>query len=264
MRELRTCPVAGHTVLLNDGWVDTPSPPEPERPCWYCAPRGPVLAQADGVCVVPHPVPALGIEGEAHVVAEPAGLRRDAVGAHELVWGPHDGPDAPLLRMVQARVHELRRDRRLRAFRPVRRHRRGQHVAWQLLALPFDLPPAPVARWRDEELDRGVRVVARTGAAVAICPWAPRVPFEVWVMPVTGEEEFSAANLDGVAALLAELLRRVDEALLAPPVDVVVEDGAPWRLVLRPRLGAPNAVSVATELPMHGVFPEAAARFLRG
>lgn len=259
MRELRTCPVSGVQVLLNDGWVDRPSLAPRSRSCWYCADRGPLIAGAGPVRVVPHPEPALGVEGDAKLRREPF-LARDAVGAHELVYAGHDGEDTPLLEMVVHRMSDLRQDSRLRGFRATRRHRRGEHVAWQLFALPFDVAPAAPGAWRDEELARGLRVIRR-GPAAAIAAWAPRVPFETWIVP-EGQADFPA-GLPAMTVALRNILELLDDALDHPPIDVVIEEGFPWRFVLLPQLGVPRPVEVATGLPMHGVFPEEAARFLR-
>lgn len=263
MREIRSCPLTGQAVLINDGWVDRPAPPVAEAACWYCSPRGPVLARDGEIVVVPHPVPALGVEGDDRVVDEGLGaLRREAVGAHELIYGPHDASDVPLLAVVRHRIHDLRNDRRLRGFRAVRRHRPGAHVAWQLVALPFDVPPLVAARWRDEEVRRGTRVVAQDANAVAIAAWAPRVPFETWVLP-RADDDVERGELAAVAGVLPTVIAALEDALDGAPIDLVLEDGAPWRIVLLPRLTVPNAVDVATGLSMHGVFPEEAARFLR-
>lgn len=263
MREIRSCPVTGQAVLINDAWVDRPAPAVRGAACWYCSPRGPVLARDGDVLVVPHPVPALGVEGDDRVQDEGHGaLRREAVGAHELLFAGHDASDVPLLAVVRHRIHDLRRDRRLRGFRAVRRHQRGGHVAWQLIALPFDVPPLVAATWRDEEARRGTRVIAQDSRAVAVAAWAPRVPFETWVLP-RADEDLERGDPGAVAGVLPEVIAALDDALDGAPIDLVIEDGAPWRVVLMPRLAAPNAVDVATGLPMHGVFPEEAARFLR-
>lgn len=262
MRELRTCPVTGVMVLLNDGWPDSPAPLlPPPGACWYCAAPGPVIAEAGELRAVPHPVPALGIEGSMRNDSSGGGVRRDAVGAHELLFGGHEASDPGLLAFAAERIADLRRDSRLRGFRLLRVVAPGAHAVWQLVALPVDHVPGEAAAWRAAELARGTRVVARADGAVAIAAWAPRVPFEVWVLP-NGEGEFPE-DCGAVEVLAERIAATLAAELGGAEVNLVVEWGEPWRVVVRPatRSALPTA---ALDLPGHGVFPERAAVLLRG
>jgi UDPglucose--hexose-1-phosphate uridylyltransferase len=133
---------------------------------------------------------------------------------------------------------------------------------WQLVALPFELAPSSPAAWRDAEVADGVRLVGLRGGAVAIMAWAPRVPLETWVLPRRGREGF-VDGTDDVAFLAAELRGRLGQALGDAAIDMVVEDGEPWRIEHLPRLGAEPTVTAATGLPVHGAIPEEAAAWLR-
>ncbi len=275
MRELRTCPVTGRLVLLNDGWIDVPAPrpAEPSRPCWYCDYAGPVIARFAGaaraVIVAPHPVPALGIEGDPRPTVLAGGVRRQAVGAHELVFasgvsGHADVGEGALLAALATRVADLRKDARLRTFGATRRHAPGAHPVWQVFALPTELPPSAPAGWRDAERAHGERIL-EDGGATALLAWAPRVPFETWVLPAQGIAHIDHAGAEIVAAVAAAVDRvraRLTVALRDPTFDLVLVDGEPWRIEVLPRLVGPAPVEVATGVPVHGVFPEAAARFL--
>lgn len=256
-RELRTCPVTGVTVLVHAGWPE-PVPPPAKRPgrCEMCAWTGPVIARIGGGLAVPHPVPALGIEGDVTMRREGGHVWREAVGAHELIFGEHDAcPWAP----VPARIEDLRRDHRFRGFRVFRRHISGRHVVWQLVALPTDVAFSAATAWRDAEVAAGTRVAVRDGGFAAVLAFAPRVAFETWVVPVSGREGFPSA--DGVR--FAEAMRaRLGRALREPTIDLVVEEGEPWRIVLMPQLQVSRAIDAV--LPVVGAFPERAAEFLRG
>lgn len=270
MRELRTCPVTGRVVLLNDRWVDTPPPlPAPDAhagACWYCAYQGPVIARTGDVTVAPHPVPVLGIEGDPRPTVVAGALRRQGVGAHELVFGPHDaGGEGQLLSMIAARVTDLRNDDRLRGFGAARRAVPGAHAVWQLFAVPMELEASVPAGWRDAERAHGERIL-EDGAATTLLAWAPRVPFEAWVMPAHGHARFDRSLPEVVAAVASAVDRafsRLSLALRGAPIDLVLVESEPWRVELLPRLAAPTAVQVATGVPVHGVFPEAAAHYLR-
>lgn len=264
MRELRTCPVTGRTVVLNDAWLDPPPPAPPAPgPCPWCAPAERVIEQVGAVSARPHPVPALGVEGSAEVHTAGGRVWREAVGAHEVIAGPHDGPDAPLLALAAARIRDLRGDTRLRGFRLARAERPGAHVAWQLWALPVDVPVDDPARWRDEELALGERVAALDAHAVAVFAWAPRAPFEVWVLPRQGRARFGEDDPAAVADLLARLIPAWAGLLRGAPLRLHVRDGTPWRIEVVPDLGSPDDVGALLGLPFHGAFPEAAARYLR-
>ncbi|MDP2305865.1 MAG: hypothetical protein Q8P18_07535 [Pseudomonadota bacterium] len=273
MRELRTCPVTGRVVLLNDHWVDAPAAPVaareagvPEEPCWYCTYAGPVIARMGDITVAPHPVPALGIEGDPRPTVVAGATRRQGVGAHELVFGLHKGRgEGPLLAAVAARVTDLRGDQRLRGFGASRRAAPGAHAAWQLFAMPTDLETSLPAGWRDAERAHGERIL-EDGGATTLLAWAPRVPFEVWVLPAQGHARFDRSGPEVIAAVAAAVDRafaQLSVAVRGAPIDLVLVESEPWRVELLPRLAGPTAVEVATGVPVHGVFPEAAAHYLR-
>ena len=61
-----------------------------------------------------------------------------------------------------------------------------------------------------QEERQAVRIVEARGDYVALCPYAPRVPYETWILPRTHEASFERAALTppGVFLDLAALLRR--------------------------------------------------------
>ncbi len=275
-RELRTCPISGVTVLLNSAWVgDPPVAEPPPANCWFCAEaagRGnaPVIADGDGVRAIPHPTPALGIEGDARIRREGVRIWRDAVGAHELVFGEHAGETSKALSLGASRVADLRNDSRMRGFRVFRRAIVGHHAVWQIVALPFDVAPSACASWREDEIRAGVRVAGRAGdadggaGAIALAAYAPRSPFEVWVMPAVGRGDFrTGAEYLAVSSLADSMVARISTALRGAAVDMIVEDGEPWRIVLLPRVSHSSAIEQATGIATHGAFPEDTASWLR-
>ncbi len=209
---------------------------------------------------VPHPVPLLGIEGDPTPAPGPA-VRRAAVGAHELIFGEHDGLDAPLLAMARARVSDLQRDRRLRGFGLCRVAAQASHVTWQLMAFPHDFAPTACAAWRDMELRERARVVAESPGGVALAAWAPLAPFETWILSREGVGGFATGD-DDVPLLLREVLGRLERVLGATTLDLSVADGEPWRLVIRPRVRQ-EAAAAALGVAVVGLFPEVAAKLLR-
>lgn len=264
-RELRTCPVTGVVVVLNEAWPPAPPVVVPIQPCWSCGERGPLIQTRGEIRAIPHPTPILGIEGNPRPRRIGAAVVREGVGAHELVFGRHDHADSELLSFVADRIRDLRGDPRLRGFLIRRTGRAGDHRVWHLVALPFDLPPAAPAAWRDAERELGTRVLAENAGALAVAAFAPTVPFETWVVPRGGIQEFPGDEgvLAHVTALVAEVESRIHQRLGQPEVQVALHDGNPWRIVLRPQFPA-AAPPLGPELPLVGVFPERAAKVLRG
>ena len=161
------------------------------------------------------------------------------------------------------------------------------HTHAQLYALPF--VPATVARERErftaysgrthgrnllgdllqEEVRRRERLVSVDGEAVAICPFASRVPFHVQVVPRTPTARFEDEGALG-AGLLHEVLGRLAGVLGAvPPLNLWVRT-APrgagsfcWRIDVLPRLAQMAGLEVGVGVDLNVLAPERAAERLR-
>ena len=62
-----------------------------------------------------------------------------------------------------------------------------------------------------QELQQNLRVIEVRGDFIALCPYAPRVPYETWIIPRTHEaafERFGLARPGKHASISARLLRR--------------------------------------------------------
>jgi UDPglucose--hexose-1-phosphate uridylyltransferase len=161
------------------------------------------------------------------------------------------------------------------------------HSHAQLYALPF--VPAVVARERErftahgdrthgrnlladllqEEVRRGERVFALDREAVALCPFASRVPFQVQIVPRTARERFEDDGPLG-ADLLREVLGRLAAALGSlPPFNLWVRtapQGASWfcwRIDLLPKLAHLAGLELGVGIHLNPVPPERAAAVLR-
>ena len=120
-----------------------------------------------------------------------------------------------------------------------------------------------------EEVRRRERIVAIDPEAVAICPFAGRVPFQVQLIPRAPRARFED---DGplAAGLLHDVLRRLASVLGAvPPFNMWVRTaprGAEhfcWRIDLLPRLTNLAGLELGTGVNLNVVAPEAAAEQLR-
>jgi UDPglucose--hexose-1-phosphate uridylyltransferase len=161
------------------------------------------------------------------------------------------------------------------------------HTHAQLYALPF--VPAVVARERErftayadrtqgrnlredvvqEEVRRRDRLVAVDSEAVAIAPFASRVPFHVQIAPRKPRARFQDEGPLG-ARLLHEVLSRLEAALGGlPPLNMWIRtapDGAGefcWHLDVLPRLAQLAGLEMGTGVSLNIVPPETAAATLR-
>jgi UDPglucose--hexose-1-phosphate uridylyltransferase len=161
------------------------------------------------------------------------------------------------------------------------------HTHAQLYALPF--VPAAVARERErftaysdrthgrnlledllqEEVRRRDRVVAVDDDAVAICPFAARVPFHIQVIPRRPAARFGEGGATG-GRLLHEVLGRLAAVLgHLPPFNAwvrTVPRGAEswcWRIELMPRLAQLAGLEIGTGVNLNVLAPEQAAEQLR-
>src|SRR4051794_2027255 len=161
------------------------------------------------------------------------------------------------------------------------------HTHAQLYALPF--VPAVVARERErftaysdrtqgrnlledllqEEVRRRERIVAIDREAVAIAPFASRVPFQLQLVPRRPRARFEDDGPLG-AALLHDVIGRLGRVLGAlPPLNMWVRTapaGAEyfcWRIDLMPRLTHLAGLELGTGVNLNIVAPERAAELLR-
>jgi UDPglucose--hexose-1-phosphate uridylyltransferase len=161
------------------------------------------------------------------------------------------------------------------------------HTHAQLYALPF--VPAAVARERErftaywdrtqgrnlledllqEEVRRRERIVAIDPEAVAVAPFASRVPFQLQLIPRRPRARFEDDGPLG-GLLLHEVLGRLRAALgKLPPVNLWVRTaprGAEhfcWRIDLLPRLTQLAGLELGTGVNLNVVAPERAAEALR-
>jgi UDPglucose--hexose-1-phosphate uridylyltransferase len=253
----------------------------------------------------PNRRPVLVVEEPLRASADGPFERVSGVGAHEvLVECPEHAPlhhlplsrTADALELARRRLTDLRGDRRLRLLQWFRNHGVGagaslHHPHAQIVGLP--VVPRRAAELahrarehhartgrsllRDvlqaEERD-GRRILWREGPITALCPFAPRHPFEVWLVPADPGPGLADARDDELAGLAAGLVRvaRAWAAALGEVAYTAVALGAPegqdpsglgWHVRLAPRLVVAAGLEEATGLTVHAVPPEEAARVLR-
>jgi UDPglucose--hexose-1-phosphate uridylyltransferase len=259
------------------------------------------------VRVFPNRYPALMIEGGLDREGEGVYDRMNGVGAHEvLVETPHHdraladlSPSeiATVLSACRDRVSDLKRDLRFRYVMVFKNHGAAAgatlpHEHSQLIALPT--VPKNVAdelrgsldyfRFKErclfcdiarQEVRDRRRVVHETAAHLVLQPWAPKFPFETWVLPRhhrAAFEDTPDGELTALASSLRVALRRLRRALDDPPYNFMIhsapfgDHGAPfyhWYLEIIPSLTQMAGFEWGSGFFINPTPPEEAARFLR-
>jgi len=270
-------------------------------------PAAPANVPGWRVRVVPNRYPALMIEGDLDRQAEGIYDRMNGVGAHEVVieTPQHgvqlteltDGDVADVLFACKARVLDLRNDQRFRYVLLFKNHGSAagatlEHSHSQVIALP--VTPRQVAdeiegaRRHHEHRERCIfcdivgqerkdrsRLVYENEEFVVFAPWAPRSPFETWILPKRHESNFEGEpreRLAFAAQALRSTLRRLNAALGRPAYNFMVHTNplrdAPspsyhWHIEVVPALTQVAGFEWASGFYINPVPPEEAAEFLR-
>jgi UDPglucose--hexose-1-phosphate uridylyltransferase len=191
---------------------------------------------------VVHPTPLYHIEGEAGRRAEGLYDRMRPVGAHEVLvenprhdrnlWSANDLEIEQFLILAAQRIQDLKRDPRFKYVSMFKNHggsagQEFEHPTSQLVATTF-VPRRVLYELRagrdyfaskercvfcdiiSQELKQDQRVIETRGEFIALCPYAPRVPYESWILPRTHEAAFERFGLgrSGTVRDLGALLRR--------------------------------------------------------
>lgn len=257
--------------------------------------------------VIPNKFPALRIEGDLH--REGVGFfdRMSGIGAHEIVIETPDhhldrsklpvSAMENLFRAYRERMVDLRHDRRFKYVMVFKNWGEAAgaslaHPHAQLIALPI-LPKQIVEEMRGakeyyqykercifcdvihQETEMKERVVCENEGFIAICPWAPMFPFEIWILPRQHDscfEDSDPAQLSRLAACASEAHRRLDAALRRPhynsilhtsPFDEQQNPYYHWHIQIMPRLTRVAGFETGSGFYINTVPPEEAAAFLR-
>jgi UDPglucose--hexose-1-phosphate uridylyltransferase len=259
------------------------------------------------VRVVSNKFPALGIEGNLNKQAEGMFDKMNGIGAHEVVieTPDHNATLSSLsakriedvLWAFRDRILDLKKDRRFKYILLFKNHGEAagaslEHSHSQLIALP--IVPIYVAEelqgskqyyiYKErcvfcdiirQETDSGIRVVAENEDFLTIAPYAPRFPFETWILPKRHESAFensSSQMFENLAKAIKLLLMKADRVLDNPPYNLVVHTSPAqdptneyyhWHIEFMPKLTKTAGFEWGTGFYINPTPPEEAARFLR-
>jgi UDPglucose--hexose-1-phosphate uridylyltransferase len=257
--------------------------------------------------VVPNKFPALRIEGELGKAADGIYDRMHGIGAHEVVIESerHDVDlfDLPekrfedVLWAYRDRLVDLKKDQRFKSVLIFKNHGVAAgasltHSHSQLIALPV-IPKRVMEemngcreyyRFRDrclfcdivvQEMDQKVRIVEETGEFLAFSPYAPRFPFETWIVPKRHQcayEMIEGDQAKALAAVFRRTLRRLNLALENPPFNFIVHsapfleravDFFHWHIEIMPKLTKVAGFEWGSGFYINPTPPEESAKYLR-
>jgi UDPglucose--hexose-1-phosphate uridylyltransferase len=248
--ELRKDPITRSWVITGDDVPDNAPRPESFcRFCPDSREALQLVASMSGTHGAPwsaravvHPSALYRIEGEALRRGDGIYDRMSPVGAHEVLvensahdrhlWNASDTEIEQFLLLAAQRIQDLKRDGRFKYVSIFKDHGNSagqefEHPTAQLTATTF-VPRRVLYELRAgreyfqskercvfcdiiaQELRQDQRVLEVRGDFLALCPYAPRVPYETWILPRTHEAAFERMGLNrpGLLRDLGALLRR--------------------------------------------------------
>ncbi len=259
------------------------------------------------VRVVPNKFPALQVEGMLDREGEGLFDRMNGIGAHEVVIEHPDHAktlatmsELEIERVLWAfreRILDLKKDRRFRYILIFKNHGAAagaslEHSHSQLIALPI------VPDFVREELDGAKqhfgakercvfcdiirqeiaaerRVIQEDADVVAISPYAPRFPFETWILPRRHGARFEDAprqEYEGLSRMIKSVLARMNRTLEHPSYNMIIHSSPfteetseyyHWHVELMPKLTRTAGFEWGTGFYINPTSPEEATEVLR-
>ena len=258
------------------------------------------------VRVVPNKYPALVPDSGGFDTTDRSNEVRSGVGVHEvIIESPYHVTDVTLLgesqleavlRAYRTRITELRGDRRFRYILIYKNQGAEagatlEHVHSQLIAMPM------IPKLTLEELHTATnyyqanhrcvfcdvvrqetaseRFVTENARYLVICPFAPRFPYETWILPKRHASFFERNTQQDdfdLAGILRETLTRLKHSLGSTafnyfihsnPLDQGENDAYHWHMEIIPKLIQVGGFEWGSGSYLNSVTPEHGARSLR-
>lgn len=125
------------------------------------------------------------------------------------------------------------------------------------------------------ETARQTRLVSNHDDFIALCPFAPRFPYEIWILPKAHAPAFEQCSEQDVAVLgrvLRDVITRLARGLDDPPFNFVLHSNPwnesanshyHWHIEIMPQLARAAGFEWGSGMHINPIAPEAAARLLR-
>lgn len=260
------------------------------------------------VRVIPNKFPALMIEGELDKRGDGMYDLMNGIGAHEVIVEHPDHllsitelPDrhvGEVFWVYRERLLDLKRDKRFAyglIFKNVgdRAGASLEHSHSQLIITP--IVPLRVQTEIDgckryynfrnrclfcdmikQEMQAGIRIVSETTNFISLEPFAPRFPFETWILPKRHHSHFTTIEdvmIGELASIVKNTLTRIEKAISNnPPYNYLIHTGPlnvesmdhyHWHFEIIPRITRVAGFEWGTGFYINPVPPENAAQYLR-
>ena len=271
-----------------------PDSSEPNQPGWTLR-------------VISNKYPALRIEGNLN--REGVGIfdKMNGVGAHEvIIETPEHDKDLVDLNSKQmqdviwayrGRTIDLKKDPRFRYILIFKNQGEAagaslEHSHSQLIATPI-VPKRVMEEVESaskyysykercifcdivkQEISDDERVVIQNEHFVSLEPFAPRFPFETWILPkkhLSAFEDIKKEDIPALASILLETLQRLTKALNNPPYNYVIHTSPVdndyaeeyhWHIEIMPKLTRVAGFEWGTGFYINPTTPEDAAAYLK-
>ena len=264
--------------------------------------------------VIPNISPILRIEGDLGRRGVGMYDKMNGVGANEIIVDspehhklPEDMGAEQVLRILQiyrSRVADLEKDARLRYILIFKNSGKGagalySHPHSELMATP--IIPKLIKEELDgakqyyaykercifcdimaEELRVGERVISETREFIAFTPFAPKFPFEFWILPKRhgcAFQDIGDVEMGDLSLMLSTVLKKMRRVLKDSPYNYVIHtapnriprrnhwhtlgDDFHWHIEIIPRLLRTSGFEWGSDFYVLTTSPEDAAKYLR-
>lgn len=257
--------------------------------------------------VVPNRFPVLKIEGDINREAVGMYDKMNGIGAHEvIIESPlHEDTLSTLslsklvdvLVAYRERIVDLKKDRRFRYILIFKNHGFSagaslEHSHSQLIALPI-IPKRVLEELEGsekhysykercvycdiihQETSQKERVISENSHYIALSPFAPKAPFEIWVLPTKHEcayDEEGHDSLEALARILSEVLKRLDRALGNPDYNFIIHTSPigmdrleyfHWHIEIMPKLTKTAGFEWGSGFYINPISPEESTQVLK-
>ena len=256
--------------------------------------------------VVSNKFPALGIEGDLNRRGEGIFDKMNGIGAHEVIIETtfHDKTMSDLseekieniIRAYKSRIEDLKRDTRFRYAiifknQGIAAGASLEHTHSQLIALPI-VPKRvkeEIYNSKDyfnykercifcdiirQETEQRIRLITENKKFISLSPFAPRFPFESWILPKNHSSKFETIDeesISGLAKILKTTLIKINTVLKNPPYNFIIHttpfniesnEYYHWHIEIMPKLTKVAGFEWGTGFYINPTPPEDAAKFL--
>lgn len=257
--------------------------------------------------VVPNKFPALQIEGGLGRVGEGMFDKMNGLGAHEVIIENPDHnkylvdlPDKDIENVFWAfrdRIIDLKKDKRFRYILIFKNKGESagaslEHPHSQLIALPI-IPKIVIEELEGSKLHykykerciycdiirqesaESIRIINESQNFIALCPFAPRFPFETWILPKIHDSSFEDSQkgeFENLTPFLKNVLQRLNKVLKNPPYNLIIHTSPfaeqrneyyHWHIEIMPKLTKVAGFEWGTGFYINPTPPEEAAAYLR-